>query len=846
MKNTSLKVQLLVSILFFIVLGIGTIFYISYHDLKDEIDSSKKELYEEKVDNIIYLIDQKYKQLEKTQMVEAYEKSFKQGTLKSIKEIFDKDQKDIYPFVINEEKVIVIHRIIDKLDPSSYQNGESYNKLLDMKNGSINVNDKNGNRWIVFKYYEPWDWIIGYRININEKYKELNEFKNSFLITTFLILLLISFLIMYIVRRILEPIVNLTDVTKEIASGNLEAKIEIKGTKELKTLASSFEKMRNHILLEMESLVKSEKEIESLNSNLQIKVEERTKELKEQKESFETLFNESKDGLCLVRDGKITDCNKSFLQILAYTRKEELIGLSPSDLSPKYQPNEKLSKDGVKDKIKECMENGSARFEWVHKKSDGTSFWTEIIITKIIQNNEVTIFATWRDISEKKELEEQLHNRNIDLQDSNDELETMIEYLKQTKNELQEKSEELKEKKENFEILFNESKDALSMFTLDDGKYIDCNDTSLEIFGLENKSEILGKYPFDFSPKMQNNGLTSIDAVKKRLDECIENGSVRFEWIHKKKDNTEFWADVILSLIVLNSRQVVYATVRDISDKKELEEQLHNRNIDLQDSNDELETMIENLKKTQNKLIESEKLAALGNMVAGVAHEINTPVGIGLTGSSHLEFITENIFDKYKNESMSEEEFEDYIKTSIELSKVINSNLNRTADIVKNFKQVAIDQTSEQKRIFNIKEYIKGILISIDSIKGEKDLDISINCDDNLEIVSYPGFFAQIITNLVSNSISHGFEDKQKGSINFDVNIEDNNLCFKYSDDGRGISKDNLPKIFDLFFSTNKQNGGSGLGMNIIYNLVTVNLHGTINCTSNENEGTTFYIVIPL
>ncbi|TLP39170.1 ATP-binding protein [Arcobacter arenosus] len=681
-KNNSLQTQLLVSILLSIIIGIGAIFYLSYNDLKKEIDSRKTVLYEEKIDNIIYLIEQKYQKLLKTQMVESYEKAFKDGTLKAIKEIFDKDEKDIYPFVIDENKNLVIHRKYNVQNSNLYKNQEEYKKILNLKNGNFLINRKNDERWIVFKSFEPWDWIVGYRINLDEKYSELNKFRQSFLIISLIVLSIISLIIILIVKNVLKPIDNLSDATKEILAGNLNTKIEISGVKELKELSSNFEKMRNHILFEMEALLKSEKEIEGLNKNLQQLVEERTLELKEQKEVFETLFNDSKDGL--------------------------------------------------------------------------------------------------------------------------------------------------------------------SMLSFEDGKYIDCNKAFLEIFGLKDKSEIIGKSPYAFSPEYQKDGLTTKEALKEVSKEFNKNGSARFEWIHKKPNNEEFWTEIILSKIVLDSQLVIYGTVRDISEKKDLEEQLHYRNIDLQESNDELETIIENLRETQNKLIESEKLAGLGSLVAGVAHEISTPVGVGLTGSSHLEFLAENILNKYQSGEMSEEDLENYLKTSKELVSVINSNLNRTADIIRNFKQVAVDQTSEQKRLFKVKEYIRGLLISIDSLMQNKKIDINIDCDEDLEIISYPGFFAQIITNLVVNSLNHGFKNRNSGKIDFKIEKIDNNLNFRYSDNGIGIKQENLLKIYEPFFTTNRQEGSSGLGLNIIYNLVTTNLKGSIDCQSELDKGVKFTIKIPL
>lgn len=278
----------------------------------------------------------------------------------------------------------------------------------------------------------------------------------------------------------------------------------------------------------------------------------------------------------------------------------------------------------------------------------------------------------------------------------------------------------------------------------------------------------------------------------------------------------------------------------------EMLETIEHRTRELEESNDELEQMIGNLKRTQNKLIESEKMAGLGKLVAGVAHEMNTPVGVGLTASSHFSFITETLRDNYENNEMTEKEFKRYLKEADDLSSLIFSNLNKTSDIIKNFKQVAVDQASEQKRVFNLKEYTNGVLFSLDTILKKKDINIHINCDDNLNINSYPGQYSQVLTNLIINSVRHGFKEKDRGDIVINISLENEELNLVYKDDGKGISKENLSQIFDPFFTTNREDGGSGLGLNIVYNIITNSFKGSIKCESELNKGVVFKIKIPI
>ena len=348
-----------------------------------------------------------------------------------------------------------------------------------------------------------------------------------------------------------------------------------------------------------------------------------------------------------------------------------------------------------------------------------------------------------------------------------------------------------------------------------------------------------------------------IDLQKLPSDAQIINKPFSFYETYKTLVNSIiiFITILIIFLILLleniRKRKVIERNLKRANNKieklnRDLEQKVAKRTFELGQSNDELEQTITNLKQTQEHLIESGKMASLGGLVAGVAHEINTPVGIGVTSSSHFLLITEEIEEKHKMKNMSEEDFEEYLKVSKDLATYINSNLDRTANIIKNFKQVAIDQTTEIKRVFNVLEYINGILISIDHTIKKKDINIEVNCIKDLNINSYPGLFAQSITNLVLNSVRHGFKNKDNGNIIIDVKVEDNNLRLLYKDDGKGISKENLMKIYEPFFTTDRGNGGVGLGLNILYNIVTVNLKGSINCKSEEGHGSTFTIVLPL
>jgi response regulator RpfG family c-di-GMP phosphodiesterase/signal transduction histidine kinase len=256
----------------------------------------------------------------------------------------------------------------------------------------------------------------------------------------------------------------------------------------------------------------------------------------------------------------------------------------------------------------------------------------------------------------------------------------------------------------------------------------------------------------------------------------------------------------------------------------------------------ELEDKYLELESSKKKLIESEKMASLGGMVAGVAHEINTPVGMALTGASHLLDEVKNLQELYKQDKLSENNFIDFMDSSNTLCSSIQNNLHKAANLVKSFKQVAVDQCSDENREFYLKEYIEEILISIHNEIKKRNHNIEIDIDSNIKLKSNPGAFSQVVTNFIMNSFIHAFDDKDKGEIKIIAFDKDDSLIFTYEDNGKGLNNEQKAKIFDPFFTTNRSNGGSGLGMNIVYNIITNKLGGTIDVESSEGDGVKFIL----
>lgn len=258
-----------------------------------------------------------------------------------------------------------------------------------------------------------------------------------------------------------------------------------------------------------------------------------------------------------------------------------------------------------------------------------------------------------------------------------------------------------------------------------------------------------------------------------------------------------------------------------------------------------LEETLEMVRQTQSQLIQAEKMAALGSMVSWVAHEINTPVGIGVTAGTHLEEKTKQMERLYRENRIKRSDMESFLDSALRSASIILANMRRAADLIRSLKQVAVDQASEERRTFNLRDYIQEILNSLQPKLRQTAHRIAVDCPGDLSLDSYPGAFSQIFTNLIMNSLTHAFTDQEPGDIRIAVRREEDTLRIEFSDNGRGIEPEVLPRIFEPFFTTRRGQGGSGLGLHIVYNLVSLTLGGSIFADSQPGQGTTFVMRIP-
>lgn len=262
-------------------------------------------------------------------------------------------------------------------------------------------------------------------------------------------------------------------------------------------------------------------------------------------------------------------------------------------------------------------------------------------------------------------------------------------------------------------------------------------------------------------------------------------------------------------------------------------------------ANVELGNALESLRATQTQLVQSEKMASLGALVAGIAHEINTPIGIGVTAASTLQARAAQFKQKYDKNELTRTELERFVGIANESGDIIMNNLTRAADLIQSFKRIAVDQTNDERREFNLKHYIGEVLQSLGPTLKRAGHSITVTCSETFRLYSYPGVIAQILTNFVNNSLLHAFDAGEKGRISIEAQLDNDHVALRCSDDGKGIPAEYLSRIFDPFFTTKRGSGGTGLGLHIVYNLVTKTLGGTINAESVPGQGLAITIRFP-
>lgn len=434
---------------------------------------------------------------------------------------------------------------------------------------------------------------------------------------------------------------------------------------------------------------------------------------------------------------------------------------------------------------------------------------------------------------------------------------------------------ELKANEEKFRVIFNNTFHYI--FLLDSKGYVlEANDTSIKSTGSDYE-EVIGKLFFE--TRLMGDSTNKRQSMKDAVEKAISGDFVRERTVLEFEDGRMIHLDYTITPLLDDDGNVVMLISEglDVTElvkkenelielNKELEQRVNDRTAELTitnqdlvtslceieiartelvDTKDELEQSLESLHAAQDQLVESRKLASLGSLVIGVSHEINTPVGVCTTSASFLRGLLRELSENIDNNSLTKKLLDDNIKKSLESTKIILDSMTIVTNLVSDFKLVSVNKDNSKIRNFNLCEYLKKVIPICSFNLVDSDCVINLKCENNIEMNSFPDALSQIFSNLIDNSITHGFENKAKGAINIEVFETGENIRLEYKDNGKGMEQEEVDKIFDPFYTTKLGMGRSGLGMNITYNLVTAVLNGTISVKSVLDEGVEITLIIP-
>jgi PAS domain S-box-containing protein len=376
-----------------------------------------------------------------------------------------------------------------------------------------------------------------------------------------------------------------------------------------------------------------------------------------------------------------------------------------------------------------------------------------------------------------------------------------------------------------------------------DCRYLQINQRLTEICGISVEDH-LGRTVRDCVPALAG-------AVEDIVRSIMESGEpvTGIEVAGQRADQTDerFWITYWHPLRSPSGEIVsINVAAEEITDRKRAEAALQASEQETRHARDAAEAALRNLQDTQNSLIEAEKLAALGRLVAGVAHEINNPVGTSLTVASALERKTAMIATELAQGTLKRSSLNDLLETSREASSQLVANLGHAAGLIQAFKQVATDRSHSNQRIFDLRDLTEQVVRSLRPGLGEQNLTLKVECQSDLAIDSYPGPYGLVLTNLFLNSVAHAFPDGNGGTIGIKVqSAGKDNVEIVFSDNGCGMSPEVRRHAFDPFFTTRRDRGSAGLGLHIVHNIVTNCLGGRLQLDSEPGEGTKIQFVLP-
>ena len=392
--------------------------------------------------------------------------------------------------------------------------------------------------------------------------------------------------------------------------------------------------------------------------------------------------------------------------------------------------------------------------------------------------------------------------------------------------------------REQLDLLLDTAPDAM-LSVAPDGRIVRANQMAEQFFGYRN-DELLGMVveqliPLDYREVHQAQRSQYFQQINRPRNRAMNE---RAALTALKRDGSQALVEISLSHSGEAGARLATVTLRDVTEREQTRQALIA-------AKQQAELALAQQQQMQNALVQVEKLAALGGLVAGVAHEVNTPIGVLLSAATHLSAETQKTHRAYQAGELSEEGLSDYFATAAQATQLMALNSQRAADLIQSFKQVAVDQTGGERRVFGVASYIDEVLLSLRPHLKKSPIQIHVDCPPELTMDSLPGAFSQVLTNLLMNALTHAFAPEQAGNVVIAVAEEGQHICLTFSDDGKGIAPELHARVFEPFFTTRRANGGSGLGLHIVHSIVTQSLKGTLAFDSQVGEGTIFTLHLP-
>ncbi|RJF70842.1 PAS domain S-box protein [Rhodopseudomonas palustris] len=589
----------------------------------------------------------------------------------------------------------------------------------------------------------------------------------------------------FVVRRTVGPLSAITTAIRSLAAGRQYTAIPATDLKnEIGDIARAAEVFRR-------TLVEADTAREAAVRAL---AEQRLAE-----ESYRKLFEGSIDGIYVTTpEGALLNANPALARMMGYETPAELMRAASDvagniyvDPSKRAEYCDLMERDGM---VRE--------FEYQARKRNGDVLWLSDSASAIRDETGTVVRyeGTVRDITDQKRAETAIAEGRRLLQQVIDTVPAVINV----------KDTEL--------------------------RYVLMNRYMATIFGI-NPKEAIGRTTTEL---MSRYGSHKTDANDKRVIATGEGLGFYEEEYRDATGAMRQWLVNKMPLKDADGRIERIATVAlDIGERKRGE-------LEMRQAKDAAEAALRNLRETQQSLIEAEKLAALGRLVAGVAHEVNNPVGISLTVASALDRKAAVFAGEVERGELKRSRLNEFLTSTRDASAQLVANLNRAAELIQSFKQVAADRNYSDQRMFDLGDLTEQVVMSLRPGLRKQNLTLNVDCEPGLTMNSYPGPYGQVLTNLFLNSVAHAFPNGRPGMVEIKVRAANaDQVEILYADDGCGMSLDVRRRAFDPFFTTRRDQGGTGLGLHIVYSIVTNRLGGRLELRSEPGGGTQIQMILP-